>query len=47
MKKGRGRERDLRDPARRGIIRLVTDPPREGIGGFKIWVISTRRAEKQ
>jgi len=37
---------DLCSPARRGIIKLATDPPREELGDFKIWVISTRRAEK-
>jgi hypothetical protein len=44
--RGKWREGDLCEPARRGIIKLATDLPRERIGDFKIWVISTRRAEK-
>jgi len=44
--RGAGERPDLCSPARRGIIKLATDPPREEIGDFKIWVISTRRAEK-
>jgi hypothetical protein len=46
MERGKWREGDLCEPARHGIIKLATDPPRERLGDFEIWAISARKTEK-